>query len=223
MNTKFFTLALISTVVAGATALASADPAMAQGARFKFEANEWGTQKFKQRHQYRGPQHAVSSGHVPTNMLGIDPTFVAKVPPPAPIQIPATRPAMTSTTPRILPRTQPVVTGQYKPSFGQPAQPQELVAHQPPALSVPKELSAKPAQQASKGVSARLAPRAKHHASKSVAAKLQKRHAPTGAAATPKIASYGNNKFYTPGGHNPASTGSGSRTNSSVYGTVIKH
>jgi len=221
MKAKFFTIAIISTAAAGATLLSTADPAMAQGARFAFEPNVYGTEKFKRRHAYVGPQHAVHRGAVPSNMLGIDPTFVAKAPPPAPI--PQVLPVMTAATPRILPSQLPRVTGQFQESFGKPAQPKALVANQAPAMSVPKQLSAPPAQQASKSVAARLGPRTHHNATRSVNAKLARRPAPSAASATPKIASYGNNKFYSPGGHTPASTGSGSRTDASVYGKVLHH
>lgn len=212
MNYKVFSLLIISTMFASfANLTVGQNAAMAQnrGARFTFAPNVYRIESHPRapRSSWSGPQpqHQVAHGAVPhgSSFLGVDPAFLKKQAPPQVAHSPLIKP----TTSAVI--RAPKTNATYKKHFGEP---QALVAHQPPALSIPKT--------ASKKVSSKVV--SPKRSSQRVSAKRVRKSSPRAhIAKANSIKGYGNSGLYTPGGHTPTSTGSSTQTN--VRGEVLTH
>src|SRR5271170_8017159 len=94
---KIATLAIISIVTAGFTAVqpAQAGP-MEGGARFNYQPNIWGSEKApKATLRATTPVHSVRSGMVPRSLLGVDPSMLARPVAPVVLPVPQTQVAAT--------------------------------------------------------------------------------------------------------------------------------
>jgi len=223
MKKRIFTLSLL-TLVAGA--IVDADAAKAQGARFQFEPNKWQIREPQKSGRYlnQAPQTNVGHGMVPkaSTFLGVDPSILKPVPKPQPVQpMVATnvRPSASWGQPqaKIMPKS--LAATPFNPGFGNPMQNSPVVAQQPPAVA-PQQQLAQPSN--SRSLSGRMVPKrsGNSHSKNAVAGRLMKPKQPTGLAAQPKVASYGNN-FFTPGSTKPTSSGYSSK--SDVYGQILNH
>lgn len=215
MNIKFLTLSIVT--VAGIAGTVS--PAQAQGARFQYEPNVWGSEVHARRAASRNPQvapHSVMPGAMPrsSNFLGVSPNFLTKPQAPKPILVPETVVVARPTVPQPVQPQVPIVAQQqqltpFNSLFGKPTSP---VTQQPAAQSAPA------AQQlpASKSVAAHHRPT--HRATNNLRGKLLPRKQAVPAVATPQIANYGN-QFYASGS---GVNGVGTHSTATVSGTVIK-
>lgn len=217
---KNFTLSLLTLAIVAA----GAQPAMAQGARFKFEPNQWSPQQAQKRHyqNFNPPTTSVGHGAVPkaSSFLGIDPSVLKPSPKPQPVQpmvATSVRPSMSFGQPQanIVPKPSLSATP-FNPGFGAPQQNAPVVAQSlPPAA--PKQMAA---PSSNKSLSGRMVPRRPAQTRSAVSGRLVKPKQPSSLNAKPAIASYGN-KFFSPGSTKPTSTGFSS--NSDVYGQIINH
>lgn len=236
---KVLSLALSTLTIAGVFALFSTNAAMAEGARFDYEPNQWAKDKpTGPKHRYmQHPNSGPAAGTVSKSVLGLTPSFLEKPKPPQ--MVPASNPMMrptTSVAARPMPRQE--VKGQFNSKFGHPNQPAPLVASQPkqlPDFGSPRALNATPQQpavQAEERVAAQLSKpvRARHpvahsarpagrlHSSQKVAGNLLSKPTPVARVATPKMY---NNGMFEHGG-SQVSAKSGHSTKADVYGTIIK-
>jgi hypothetical protein len=179
--------------IIGITTMQTASAQESRGARFNFEPNKWRGASPKAKEAFE-PMHNVQAGSVPTSdILGVDPTMLAKPQPqaqPQPIQMPI---VITKVTPQIMaPKT--TAKTNFNPAFGKPtlAQlpapivPQQAVA-QPIAPIQPA--AAQPAQAAKPIVRTAVQAHLLRTASRPIKP----------ATAAPAIASYPTNFGYVPG------------------------
>jgi hypothetical protein len=233
MNKHLTTLSLAITATAALASAASAQES--RGMRFNYAPNIY------RQEQPNAPKDLnlaapsnVHDGAVPHNVLGVDPTFLAKPAPPAPtparyVPVAPIAQKMTNASPRF---GQPVtanpvpaplaanpIPAAFRAAFGNPLTVNPVVAslpHQP----------ATTAQHAP--VKSNAAPSSNHfHHANNVSGKIFKPTLPAGKAAgpaqgLPPIASYGN-QGYTPGALMPH-VGSGSASASAdVSGRLMHH
>lgn len=197
--------------------IASTQSAFAQetrGARFSFAPNIYKTESSRIPKGYSAPDpvHNVRAGAVPSsNLLGVDPSMLAKPAPPPPVM--AAQPAMPMVSAQA---SVPRAAASFNPMFGKP-----MVAQLPapvPQQAVAMPITPKPA------TAAPVAPAAKRHfnANKSVAARLVKpTYRPvTPRTASPAVASYGNGFGYVPGAFLPSS---GVSSSAEVKGRLLRH
>ncbi len=218
MNIKFLTLSIVTVA---ATIGTSSQSAQAQGARFQYEPNVWGSEVHARRAASRTPQqqvapHSVMPGAMPrsSNFLGVSPNFLTKAPAPKPILVPET-----------------VVVA--RPTVHQPVQPQVPIVAQQQQLTPfnslfgsPKSASpvTQPAAHATPAASQLPAskPAPIHHRPTHRAQNLHGKLLPpkqaVPAVATPQIANYGN-QFYASGS---GVNGVGQHSSATVTGTVIR-
>jgi hypothetical protein len=229
MNIKSLTLTIISV----AAAVAAAQPAVqaqeekrTPSARWDYAPNVWKkeTMQLPRNHGYEsGPAVNVRSGSVPrSNMLGIDPNYLAKAP--APMAAPLIHVSHAVSAVPIVPIAakpkNPLEAFQH--AFGHP-----ISATPPMVASLPQGLPALPGQPlaapTSKTVSARHLPIRSHSAN--LNGKLltpQHRYGQSaGSPAALPIASYPTGVGFTPGAFSPRA-GSGTSTNAVVNGRIIR-
>ncbi|GEM_PF-657424 len=220
MKIKHILLALSAVLIVAQTQR----PASAGDARFHFAPNVWKSdQPVKPVMRAVEAPHVVTNGAVPASsrFLGVDPAMLQKpAPPPPPVVIPqvAAQPSFAQIAPQMAMPKSP-----FNPAFGAPPgmHAREQVAHLP-APATPPQAKAGPAGalplKASKPVVA-------HHASTSVHGVLSrhKTSVPEGlvANAGKRIDSYGSG--YVPGPFVPTAVGDGSRTQTDVHGTLLRH
>lgn len=222
MNIKSFTLTIISLAVAG---IAVAQPTLAQegkrpSPRFDFAPNTWKQEQpnVPKRWCAPTPMANVRSGGVPSRAaFGIDPTFLAKAPPPTSFSTLATPVRIMNTTPKLLP--QPQVNAAFHPSFGRAATlAPPLVAAVPQGLAA-QPSTARPMSSSKSSLSGRLMPHHIAHSKVGVSGRLLTPQHPA-----QSVASYGQGIGYVPGSFVPTPvSGSGMGTNSVVHGRIIRH
>ncbi len=228
MNIKSLTLTIISV----AAAVAAAQPAVQaqeaetrhSSARWDFAPNVWKkeTMQLPRNHGYEsGPAVNVRSGSVPkSNMLGLDPNYLAKAPAPMAAPLVHINHAVSAVPIAAKPKN-PLEAFQH--AFGKP-----ISAAPPMVASLPQGLPALPGQplaaptSAGKRVAAHRIPTQSHSAN--LNGKLLTPQHRTGQsagspAALPTIASYGS-KFFTPGAFSPTA-GSGTSTSATVNARLL--
>jgi hypothetical protein len=229
MNIKALTLSIISV----AAAVAASQPAQADeearrppSARWEYAPNTWRKEEAPKRGRWDTPAPAVAvkSGAVPSrSMLGVDPGFLAKLPPapPRPVAPPlVVARQQVSAVPIAVKPTTPMEA--FSKAFGRPVSATPVA---PMMAALPQGLPAAPAPlTASKPVSVHHVP--SHRASSNLNGKLltpQHRYGQSAGApaALPTVASYGN-KFFAPGAYTPTA-GSGSNTSAVVNGRILNH
>jgi len=217
----------LSTIAAASSLL---QPAMAQNARFDFAPNTWASEPpNKPRHMYTNNGPYVPAGHVPQNMLGMDPGFISK---PAPVAAPPSllrqvmpalapiaqktvqaTPTFTAAVPKVLPPA-------FQAKFGNPLSAGPAIAMQPNKPQAPIGQSAPAKSDAAKPSSKPV-----HHYGRSLSGHIVP-HVQTGQAAPPAkglppVATY-NNVGYQQGAYLPSiGGGSGSGANSSLSGRIL--
>lgn len=209
MRLLLVSLVTLSAVVTSMQS-ASAQEANTRGARFNFAPNIYRTEASRVPKGYNAePVHNVRAGSVPSsNLLGLDPSILAK---PAPLPpVVAAHPAMPMVSAQAF---VPKANANFNPMFGKP-----MVAQLP--APVPQQAVALPIQM--KPVAAASAPTAKRHvATTALSGRLlkPKYRQVRPASAAPGVASYGNNFGYTPGAYLPSS---GMSTQTDVHGVIVK-
>lgn len=217
MNIKALTLSIISV----AAAVAASAPAQAQeaeprrpSARWDYAPNVWRKETIPMPRGYNAaPQTAVRSGAVPSrNVLGLDPTYLAKAP--APMPAPLVRNTQAVSAVPINKPSAPLEA--FKAAFGKP-----ISAAPPMVAALPQGMSAAPAStmpSAAKSVSAHLRPRSTpvSHSTGVAARLMTPQHRP---APVPAVANYGSLGF-TPGSIVPSSGSTGSGATTSVRATL---
>ncbi|HEY9716801.1 MAG TPA: hypothetical protein V6C69_05010 [Trichormus sp.] len=218
------TIAAVSTLI---------QPASAQNARFEFAPNVYaGEQPNKPRHSYQVQAPYVPQGAVPKNMLGIDPGFISKAPPPpvrqivvpriAPIAQTSTQatPSFTSAVPKSVPQPLPLPPA-FQARFGNPISTPPVVAMQPKAptgLTAPAKSDA--AKPSSKPAAHRIA-----YSSNFLHGTIHP-HVQTGQSANanrlPTVATYAPNVGYRSGQLLPSvGNNGGSGASATVAGTLL--
>jgi hypothetical protein len=214
MNIKALTLSIISV----AAAVAASAPAQAQeaeqrrpSARWDFAPNVWKKETIPMPRGYNAPAPAaVRAGAVPSrNVLGLDPTYLAKAP--APMPAPLVR---NTTSVAAVPIKPSSPLEAFQKAFGKPisAAPTPMIASAPQSLP-PIPVAASPS--AGRSVSARPIHRTPIRSSNGLTGKLlTPQHRP---APVPAVANYGSLGF-TSGPMVPTtgSTGSGASTSVSA-------
>lgn len=233
MKKSVFNITLATVAAAGCLAVL-ATPANAQGARFVYAPNTWGTEQTPKKSRYlqqMQPMTSVGHGSMPkgSTFLGVDPTMLPKKPQPAPQVQTNAFPTMTAGSPRVMPQQKPAP---FNPAFGAPP---ALAMHNPapvPNMTAPNSQFGSPhtPQTTSQGVSARMQKPAQpiqRHAianrggsSRSVRAVMRAPAKPSALAAAPKVLGY-NNNAYSSGSTKPVSSGYSSTT--SLSGQIIRH
>ncbi|HEY9683510.1 MAG TPA: hypothetical protein V6C86_18170 [Oculatellaceae cyanobacterium] len=216
MNIKALTLSIISV----AAAVAASAPAQAQeaeprrpSARWDFAPNVWKKETIPMPRGYNAaPQAAVRSGAVPSkNVLGLDPTYLAKAPAPMPAPLVRNTQAVSA-----VPIKSNAPFEAFKAAFGKPisASPTPMIASAPQSLPA---IPATAAPSSSRAVSGHIRPRPVSHAATGVSGRLMTpQHRP---APVPAVANYGSLGF-TPGPMVPSSGSSGSGATTSVRATL---
>lgn len=209
-------LSILASLIAFATIASTMQAASAQesrGARFNFAPNVWRSESVRLPKGYAAPDpvHNVRAGAVPSNLLGVDPSMLAK---PAPPPIIAAHPAVPMVSSQVnIPRA----NATFNPMFGKPqvAQlpapvPQQAVAMPMPRTTAPAKAApaGKPRYAARPSVSGRLLTPVKRNV--------------TPQTATPAVASYREGFGYSPGLLLPSNSG-GSGANTTVTGKLIRH
>lgn len=218
MNIKALTLSIISV----AAAVAASAPAQAQeaeqrrpSARWDFAPNVWKKETIPMPRGYNAPAPAaVRAGAVPSrNVLGLDPTYLAK--PPAPMPAPLVR---NTTSVAAVPIKPSSPLEAFQKAFGKPisAAPTPMIASAPQSLP-PIPVAAAPS--AGKYVSARPIHRSLSRSTNGTAKLLTAQHRP---APVPAVANYGSLGF-TPGPMVPSSGSSGNGATTSVRATLWNH
>jgi hypothetical protein len=178
-------------------ALGQALPAHAEGPRWDFEPNKYGTESHQnmKKHQYVQP-HAVQTGSMPHSnafLAGLSPSSLA----PKPVAPPPTQAVQASIS---VPQVQ---AAPFKNDFGAPISEQ----HANPTAMAPAKSA--PAQYVATSGHARL--RTPVHAISQHAI----------AHSMPRIETY--NQGFTPGVAVPQSVGSGSSASTAVNGRIVGH
>jgi hypothetical protein len=207
---------ILVSLVAFATIASTMQAASAQesrGARFNFAPNVWKSESVRLPKGYGGPEpmHNVRPGAVPSNLLGVDPSMLAK---PAPPPIVAVQPAMPMVSAQM---SVPRANASFNPIFGKPQ-----VAPMP--ATVPQQAVAMP--MTTKPVVAKAAPAARRQVATGVQGVLRK--PPSGRptnitpmSGTPAVASYKEGFGYSPGLLLPSNSSGGSRTTTAVSGVIV--
>lgn len=205
---KLSILVSLVTLASIAGSMQSASAQESRGARFNFAPNVWKSESVRMPKGYGNPDvvHAVRPGSVPSNLLGVDPSMLAK---PAPPPVVAAAPVMTSVTPNMF---VPKTNSAWNPMFGKPQ------AAQLPA-PVPQQAVAMP--MTTQPMKAKSAPAGRPRVNTAVAGRLMRpaHRSISPASASPAVASYPTNFGYSPGPLLP-STG-GMNSSATVKGVIV--
>lgn len=215
------------TTLSIAAALCSIQAAQAQEEggnpnRWKFAPNIYKLEQPNTPRGYNAPRSnsSVRAGSVPKNMLGYDPAdpmyskpMTRIVPAIAPIAQTYVKPQLSfgNPAPQLLPQTELKAPPAYSSDFGKP-----LVAHQPPAISVPR----------TPPVAAKPAPQVAFNSNRSVNGIIRRPavargHSAGPAQGLPVIASYGPGGGFQRGQNLPSMGGSGSSSTANVSATLL--
>jgi hypothetical protein len=221
MNIKALTLSIISV----AAAVAASQPAQADeearrppSARWEYAPNTWRKETApSHRWETSAPAVAVRSGAVPSkNMLGVDPSFLAKAPPPPPRFVaPPMQVArqQVSAVPIAVKPTTPMEA--FSKAFGRPVSATPVA---PMMAALPQSLPAAPTPIAASRPAVHHVPRTSSSLNGKVLPQPHRYGQTAPAARALPIASYGNNYFapaFTP------TAGSGNSTSTAVKATII--